>query len=116
MILQLLEAEEPKFPLSFLLYLWLVFSLGLPECLIKVDETSFPDVSSVKSASSALPYKIFPKYQHFLFTNIIKHHSCQYSSFTFHIYIVNLAKPMKQFRHGKFCLDCVFWVILPFLN
>lgn len=40
MILQLLELEEPKFSLSFLLYLWLVFSLGLPEFLMKVAEIS----------------------------------------------------------------------------
>lgn len=81
MILQLLEVEEPKFPLSFLLYLWLVFSLGLPEFLMKGAEIS----RCFFSASSALPCQIFPKYHHFLFTNIIKHHSYQYSSFTFHI-------------------------------
>lgn len=40
MLLQLLEAEERKFPLSFLLYLWLVFSLVLPEFLMKVTEIS----------------------------------------------------------------------------
>jgi len=89
-ILQLLELKNPKFPVSFLLYLSMTGVFFRVASSSLESSSIFPDVSSLKRATSAFQYQIFLTATSFS-QDVIKHHCHRYSSsFTFYIYAVEL--------------------------